>query len=83
MERFVTIRFNSSTTAVNGTYNGVAASATPYGKTPGSATGGCLKVYCHSDGKGTYAAPVWNQPATGVCGTCHRVSAATSNGAMG
>jgi predicted CxxxxCH...CXXCH cytochrome family protein len=35
--------------------------------------GTCDNSYCHSDGKGTYAAPQWNDPLTGpVCDICHQ-----------
>ena len=33
----------------------------------------CANVYCHSDGKGNYAAPDWDSAASGACGTCHDV----------
>ena len=77
VDRFVTIRFNNSTTAVNGTYNGVAASATPYRKTPGSAPGSCQNIYCHSNGTRSTApftattTPVWGSPLNGGCAGCH------------
>jgi len=32
----------------------------------------CSAVYCHSNGKGVYSAtPVWTDPTSGQCGTCH------------
>jgi len=33
----------------------------------------CSNVYCHSDGKFNkpVVSPVWSNPATGACGTCH------------
>jgi predicted CxxxxCH...CXXCH cytochrome family protein len=43
----------------------------------------CSSIYCHSTGQSTssgssstptYASPVWDDPASGVCGTCHKVS---------
>lgn len=36
----------------------------------------CATVYCHSDGKGTLpvVSPVWTDPSTGACGTCHAAS---------
>jgi len=41
-------------------------------------TGACM-VYCHSDGKGNYAAtnPDWDVAASGDCGACHGVTSAT------
>ncbi len=42
----------------------------------------CSSVYCHSTGQSTasggiitptYASPVWDDPASGDCGTCHKV----------
>jgi len=35
--------------------------------------GQCSQVYCHSNGKGTYATPDWDNQASGACGTCHGV----------
>lgn len=72
----VNIKFNSLTTAVNGTY---ASQATPYAKDPGTAFGQCSNVYCHSsvqsgaDGTAapTYSTPTWGSAGTGSCGTCH------------
>jgi predicted CxxxxCH...CXXCH cytochrome family protein len=42
----------------------------------------CSSVYCHSSGQGTtsmastpvYTTPVWNNAATGQCGSCHGVN---------
>ncbi|MBT1075394.1 CxxxxCH/CxxCH domain c-type cytochrome [Geobacter grbiciae] len=70
----VNIKFNSLTTAVNGTYGG---QATPFAKDPGTAYGQCNNVYCHSNvqndgGVGiTYRQPTWGNAASGTCGTCH------------
>ncbi len=44
----------------------------------------CSTLYCHSSGQGdtangstpTYATPTWTDPASGACGTCHKVTAA-------
>ncbi len=77
--KLVEVAFSSSSTAVNGRYNGVLATpASPAAKAPGSAYGSCTNVYCHSTGQGangswppTYRTPVWGDPATGACGTCH------------
>lgn len=72
----VNIKFNSLTTAVNGTYGG---QATPYAKDPGTGYGQCNNVYCHSTvqsgatgtGAPTYRTPTWGNAGTGGCGTCH------------
>lgn len=72
----VNIKFNSLTTATNGTY---AGQATPYAKDPGTAYGQCSNVYCHSTvqsgatgtGAPTYRSPTWGNAATGACGSCH------------
>jgi predicted CxxxxCH...CXXCH cytochrome family protein len=34
----------------------------------------CSNVYCHSDGKGNYATPDWDDAASGACGKCHSIS---------
>lgn len=77
VDRYVTIRFAGSTTAVNGTYNGAPASGVTYKKTPGSPPGSCTNVYCHSNGTrstgpftGT-TVPVWGAPLSGGCAGCH------------
>ncbi|AJE04791.1 cytochrome C [Geobacter pickeringii] len=73
----VNIKFNSLTTAINGTYGG---QPTPYAKDPGSAYGQCNNVYCHSNGQNdggtgiTYKQPVWGNSGSGACGTCHGTS---------
>lgn len=36
----------------------------------------CATSYCHSNGAGSFAAPVWNTPASGQCGTCHGTATA-------
>ncbi len=72
----VSIKFNSLTTAVNGTYGG---QPTPYSKDPGTAYGQCTNVYCHSTiqsgatgtGAPTYRTPTWGNAGSGACGTCH------------
>ncbi len=50
--KLITVKFNSLTTAVNGTYNGLPASGTSkFTRSVGIVTGGaCRNVYCHSDG---------------------------------
>ena len=48
--------------------------------TPGAYDGSCSAVYCHSNGKGNYAAADWATPASGACGTCHQVNASGDSG---
>lgn len=77
VDRFVSIRFASSTTAINGTYNGAPASGTTYRKAPGTTPGSCTNVYCHSSGTSSAgpfvgtSVPVWGTPLTGACTACH------------
>jgi len=86
VNRLVDVAFNNSTTAVNGTYAGLAS---PMSKLPGSASYTCANVYCHStvqaaDGVGAplYGTPSWN--STGSCNLkCHRVGGHSSVGADG
>ncbi|WP_305046013.1 multiheme c-type cytochrome [Geoalkalibacter sp.] len=44
-----------------------------------SSTGTCA-VVCHSNGRGTLAAPDWDVPTSGACGTCHGVEGANLGG---
>ncbi|UCH82053.1 MAG: CxxxxCH/CxxCH domain-containing protein [Nitrospiraceae bacterium] len=46
----------------------------------------CSNIYCHSTGQSTvsgsdstptYASPIWDDPVSAVCGTCHKVSEGT------
>jgi len=73
----VNIKFNNSSSAVNGTYGG---QATPLAKDPGTAYGQCNNVYCHSNGQNeggfgiTYKQPTWGNPGSGYCGSCHGTS---------
>lgn len=81
----VNIKFNNSSTAVNGTYGG---QATPYAKDPGTATGQCNNVYCHSNAQNnggtgiTYKQPTWGNSGSGACGTCHDVAAGFGHGSV-
>jgi len=79
----VEISFNSTSTAVNGKYNGFF---TPVFKTPGSAYGSCASTYCHSDGTSvatgsvsTNTSPVWGS-GTIPCTGCHAFPPAYTNG---
>ncbi len=42
----------------------------------------CSATYCHGgfDKYGLAATPIWNQPATGQCGTCHGIPPAAATG---
>ncbi len=70
----VNVAFNNTTTAVNGTYNGLAS---PMAKSPGSAYASCGSTYCHS--KGTSAASpsapnvtaTWGSTLNTTCSGCH------------
>lgn len=82
----VDLAFDSSSSAINGTYKG---SPVPLAVTPGTLPyGTCGNVYCHSNGQNdtgvgiTYKAPVWNTPSTGQCGSCHDVSAGFGHGTV-
>ena len=77
VNRFVTIKFNSSTTAANGTYAGQQASSTSLQKSPGTTPGTCSNVYCHSFGTaitGTFrvmSTARWGSALPGNCTACH------------
>jgi predicted CxxxxCH...CXXCH cytochrome family protein len=88
--RLVNVAFNNTTTAINGTYNGLA---TPMTKLPGSATGACSNTYCHSLGNTSvtnvpplpaeyggsiFAVPNWSDVGAIGCNGCHGRS--TDNG---
>lgn len=80
----VDLAFDSSSTAVGGTYKG---SATPLAVTPGTLPyGSCNNVYCHSNGQNeggvgiTYKQPTWGDAPSGACGSCHNVSAGFGHG---
>lgn len=84
VNKLVNVAFDSTTTAMNGTYGGVSS---PMTKAPGSAYGSCTNVYCHSSGQGnsgswppTYTNPTWGSAATGQCGTCHGINGDTHSG---
>jgi predicted CxxxxCH...CXXCH cytochrome family protein len=71
----VDVAFDSSNTAILGTYSG---QLTPVQKTPGTGYAQCGNVYCHSTGQGTggtwpptFSTPKWGDSATGKCGSCH------------
>uniref|UniRef100_C6E386 Cytochrome C family protein n=1 Tax=Geobacter sp. (strain M21) TaxID=443144 RepID=C6E386_GEOSM len=70
----VDIFFGVSTSAANGSYNGLIS---PVSKLPGSGYGACSNVYCHSNGQSeggvgiAYRTPIWGSGTTGKCGSCH------------
>ena len=73
VNKAVNIAFNNSTTAVNGTYNGIAS---PMSKNPGSAYASCANTYCHSQGTSTTpVAPnivaTWGGSLDTNCTGCH------------
>ena len=37
---------------------------------------GCATSYCHSNGKGVFAAPSWTDRQSGACGSCHATTPA-------
>lgn len=81
VDKLVTVAFNNSSSAADGSYNGQPAAPTsPSVKAPGSAVGQCANVYCHSSGQSdggtwppSYQTPTWGTYATGQCGTCHGI----------
>ncbi|MBI5055204.1 MAG: CxxxxCH/CxxCH domain-containing protein [Nitrospirae bacterium] len=75
-----------------GTYNGQSgvsyntSSTSPVTMVSTTGAKTCSNLYCHSTGQSTtdgnsstptYATPVWDNPSSVVCGTCHKVSAAS------
>ena len=87
----ITVAFNNTSSATNGSYNGqLATSFSPSSKEPGSAVGQCSNVYCHSSGQGnggtwppTYQTPTWGTTSTGQCGTCHGIQTKHDNNGFG
>lgn len=84
----VDVAFNNTTTAVNGTYNGLAS---PVAKNVGSAYGTCTNTYCHSKGTSitSPSAPnitaAWGSTLDSTCTGCHGGdnSTATKMGTVG
>lgn len=73
VNKLVNVAYNNTTTAVGGTYNGIAS---PMTKNPGSAYGNCTNTYCHS--KGTSTTPstpnivaTWGGTLNTSCSGCH------------
>ena len=79
----ITIGFNNlGGTTPGGAYDGQTSAnydvtvTTPATTVSNSGTKTCSNVYCHGNysGSGKKASPVWDQPASGACGTCHGAS---------
>jgi predicted CxxxxCH...CXXCH cytochrome family protein len=43
--------------------------------------GSCQSIYCHSDGKGNYKTPDWDNAPSVACNTCHDNTGASLSGA--
>ena len=87
----INIRFDTTRNPGAATYGGANASTAT---APGvGGTGTCAVLYCHGDhnpadlpiagvfpaaDQGTDTTPVWNNAATGNCGTCHKYTAASA-----
>lgn len=85
VDRSITVKYSNSSTAVNGTYNGVNASTGKTALTPGTRNGTCTNIYCHSYGTaatGTFrvmSTARWGGAITSNCSGCHG-GASASNG---
>jgi len=89
----VTIGFYTfNGTYQGGVYNGQAGvnynatTTSPATTVTSEGTATCSNIYCHSSGQSSsngnsavpvYASPKWDNPASGSCGTCHRVTEAS------
>jgi predicted CxxxxCH...CXXCH cytochrome family protein len=60
-----------------------ATSTTPVTSVANTGVKTCSSIYCHSTGQSTsdkdsavptYTSPVWDNPSTGDCGTCHEIN---------
>ncbi|RJR19578.1 MAG: CxxxxCH/CxxCH domain-containing protein [Nitrospiraceae bacterium] len=63
-----------------------ATTTTPATNVTNTGTKTCSNLYCHSTGQSTtdgssatpaYASPIWDNPSSGACGTCHKVTEAS------
>ncbi|GAB4343563.1 MAG: hypothetical protein Kow0089_19430 [Desulfobulbaceae bacterium] len=79
----ITIGFGPDTPIPQGgSYDGQAgvnydaSPTTPVTTVSATGTKTCSSIYCHGNypGSGLNASPVWDNPATGDCGTCHGAS---------
>jgi predicted CxxxxCH...CXXCH cytochrome family protein len=89
-DNLINIGFTLGGSNLGGNYDGkTGRTVYPYaggGTTTVTATDAlqCSTVYCHSSGQSfdgqsstpVYALPKWTDPATGACGTCHKVTEA-------
>ncbi len=69
--------FNTTNTTTNGgKYKGLPVGSTG-APAPSATYGTCSTLYCHSTGTSspTYATPEWGNAASGLCGSCHGVTA--------
>ncbi len=89
----ITLGFNTfSGSQQGGSYDGQSASSynttttSPVTSVTNTDTKTCSSIYCHSSGQSTtdkddstptYASPVWDDPSSAVCGTCHKVTEAS------
>ncbi|MBT0663738.1 CxxxxCH/CxxCH domain-containing protein [Geobacter pelophilus] len=77
VDRLVTVKYSNTSTAVNGTYNGVNASTGKTALTPGTRAATCTNIYCHSYGtaaSGTFrvmSTPRWGGAMPSNCTGCH------------
>jgi predicted CxxxxCH...CXXCH cytochrome family protein len=85
VDRLVTVKYSNTTTAVNGTYNGVNASAGKTALVPGTRAATCTNIYCHSYGtaaSGTFrvmSTPRWGGAMPSNCTGCHGGTSATNS----
>jgi predicted CxxxxCH...CXXCH cytochrome family protein len=79
----ITMGFSSfGGTQQGGSYDGQAGvnynatSTTPVTSVSNTGNKTCSNIYCHGDydGSGLNASPVWDNPASGACSTCHAAS---------
>jgi predicted CxxxxCH...CXXCH cytochrome family protein len=76
VDKNITVKYSNTTTAVNGTYNGVNASTGKTALAPGARTATCTNIYCHSKGdSATTFAPLstarWGGAMPANCTGCH------------
>lgn len=80
VNRSVNVAFDAAYYGTAGSYNGVAS---PMQKAPGSASGNCANIYCHSEGRSTsapfkaYSTPKWGGTLPAKCTGCHGGDATT------
>lgn len=85
VDRLVTVKYSNTSTAVNGTYNGVNASTGKTALTPGTRNATCTNIYCHSYGtaaSGTFrvmSTARWGGAMPTSCTGCHGGASATNS----